>query len=468
MPTTNLTDGSVTKALIKLSLPIMLANLLQAAYQLVDLFWVGRLGEAEVAAVSLSFPIMFLLLSIGGGLPIAGSILVAQFKGKNYQEHINHIFGQTLLVVFITSVALSGLGFLFAKPIIGAMDVSPNVAKDAIVYLQMLFAGQIFVFLYLCYQSLMRGVGEVRTPLLIVLGTVILNAILDPIFIFGYGPLKPMGVAGVALATLITQGITAAFALFFIFRKTKEVELKVKHFRPDIKTIKKIFNLGMPTSLEQSTRALGFTLTMILVAKFGTEVIAAYGVGIRIMGLIVIPILGFSLATSALIGHNMGAGKKERAKETATHSMLMVFFSLILLGIIIYFLAESIARIFTPEEPLVIAMCAELIKFMTISFSFIGLQQVICGVLRGSGDTRTPMILSMVTYLVQFPLTIFLSFYTPLAEKGLWISFPVTNIIMAIITYITFKRSKWIERDVTKDILLKEEAIEETIVEEGI
>ncbi|MEJ2053940.1 MAG: MATE family efflux transporter, partial [Calditrichaceae bacterium] len=183
----DLTEGPILKSLISLTVPIILANLLQTAYQLTDTFWVGRLGTDAVAAVSISFPIIFLTISLGSGLTVAGTIFVAQFKGKKDQQAVDHITSQTLFMVVIISSILAVIGYILTPAIIRLMGTESKVYAGAVSYLKISFIGMVFTFTYMAFQSLMRGVGDVKTPMYIVLGTVLLNLALDPLFIFGYG-----------------------------------------------------------------------------------------------------------------------------------------------------------------------------------------------------------------------------------------------------------------------------------------
>ena len=203
------TKGPIVKALIGLSLPIVFGNILQTAYQLIDTFWVGRLGAVAVAAVSLSFPVIFLLISLGGGLAIAGTILVAQYKGRGDTKQVDYISAQTLLLMVVISAVVSCFGYMISGPVMKLIGAGPEVLPAATSYLQISFLGMIFMFGFFVYQSLMRGVGDVKTPLYIVFTTVLMNLVLDPLFILGWGPIPAYGVSGAALATIGTQGVAA-------------------------------------------------------------------------------------------------------------------------------------------------------------------------------------------------------------------------------------------------------------------
>ena len=202
-------EGSIGRALVRLAIPIVLGNVLQTGYQLTDAFWVGRLGAAAVAAVSVSFPVTFLVIALGAGLAMAGATLSAQYMGAGRQDMVNHVAAQTMMMVAVTSVFLGAAGYLLAPYLLELLGVAPDVYSGALGFMRVAFVGIIFVFLYAMFQALMRGVGQTRMPLLIVTGAVTLNFILDPLFIFGWGPLPAHGVMGAALATLVTQALAA-------------------------------------------------------------------------------------------------------------------------------------------------------------------------------------------------------------------------------------------------------------------
>ncbi len=197
-----LTEGPILRSLLTLAVPLILANILQAAYQLIDAFWVGRLGGNAVAAVSVSFPVMFLSISLGLGFAVAGSILIAQYFGAKDHRNVDHVAAQTILMIILISVFLGIIGYLLSPLFLQALGVAPEVYSGALSFMRVSFIGLIFNFVFFMFQSILRGVGEVRIPVYIVLGTVILNFGLDPLFIYGWGSIPACGVAGAAIATV--------------------------------------------------------------------------------------------------------------------------------------------------------------------------------------------------------------------------------------------------------------------------
>lgn len=465
----NLIEGSTLKSLMVLAVPIVFANLFQTAYQLIDTFWVGRLGAGAIAAVSLSFPFIFLLISLGMGLAIAGTILVAQYKGKGEKKNVDYVAAQTLLMMFFISIVLTFIGYIGSPYLIELMRVEETVFADAVSYLKISFLGLIFLFGFFVFQSLMRGVGDVRTPLYIVIGTVVLNLFLDPLFIFGLGPIPAWGVSGAALATIVTQGLAAVIGLFILLSGKYNIHLKKANLIPDVKLIKKIFRLGFPVSIEQSTRALGMLVMMFLVAGFGTTVIAAYGIGTRVLSFVILPALGLSMATSTLVGQNMGAGKINRTEKISKVSAGLSFGFLSILGVFIFLFAYQICRFFVPSDPALVEISAQYVRIMALSFGFIGVQQTLSGVFRGSGNTLISMVLAIVSlWILRFPLAYILSYHTSLSFSGIWWSFPIANIAATIIALIWFFRGSWKKKRITEEFKLVEETTGETIIKEEL
>jgi len=454
----HLLEGSVTKSLLKLAWPIILANLLQTAYNLTDTFWVGRLGSDAVASVSISFPIIFLLISIGSGLALAGTILVSQYKGRKDQKNVDHVSTQTIILIGFVSIIISFLGYLLSPFLLRIMGAETAVYNDAVSYLKISFIGMIFLFMFGVFQSLLRGVGDAKTPLYVIFFSVLLNLILDPLFIFGFWIIPPFGVVGAAFATIGTQSIAAVIGITMLINGKHSIHIKPKDFKPDFKLMKRMFFLGFPASIEQSMRAFGMTAMITLVTSFGTTAIASYGIGTRILSFIIIPAIGISIATSTLVGQNIGAGKPKRAKQITKISSELSFVILTVAGIILFAFSNQLAQFFIPGEADVISSSSLFIRIMALTFGFIGLQQALLGAFRGAGNTVITMVLSIVSlWIIQFPLAYILSNTALLGEVGIWLSFPISNVLSAIIALAWYKkRSLKVGKPVFGDELTKE------------
>lgn len=434
----------ILNTILKLAFPIIIANILQTMYQLVDTFWLGQLSANAVASVSLSFPILFLVVSLGGGLTLAGTVIVAQHKGSGDQRMVNYASSQTVMVVFFISIILALIGYYAAGTLMNLIGAGEELIDDAVIYFKVSSWGYIFMFMFFVYQSLMRGIGNVIIPMYIVLGTVILNLLLDPLFIFGYGVIPGYGVAGAAVASIFTQAISAGIGLYILFKGKKGIKIRLVYMRWDFKWIKNLFSLGLPASLDQSSRAAAMAAMVMLVTSFDSEIVASYGVGARILSLVVVPALGLSIATTSLVGQNIGAGRLDRAERVGNIGMLIAAFGLSFLGIILFFLAEPLTRFFVPDDPEVIEVGSKFIKIMAPTFGLLGIQQVLNGVFNGAGLTKVSMLISVIVlWMARFPVAFMLSNNTSLSYEGIWWAFPISNAIAATIAYVYYKRGSW-------------------------
>lgn len=458
--------GSINKALISLAIPIVIGQILQSAYQLTDAFWVGRLGAAQVAAVSVSMPVTFLVIAIGSGLAMAGATLSAQYMGAGNQEMVNHVAAQTMLMVFLTAVVLGLAGYYLSPYFLRLLGVEQDVYHDALQFMHISFIGVIFVFTYAIFQAIMRGVGQVKVPLYIVLATVLMNFVLDPLFIFGYGDLPGLGVRGAALATLVTQAIAAIIGVTIFMRGKHGIQLNLRSFIPDYVYIKRAFYLGAPGSVELSARALGLIIMSFLVASFGTVTIASYGVGSNILQFVTIPAMGLSMAVSTLVGQNIGAKNIERASKIAILGTIWGFIGLSIIGVIAYFSASYLVAFFVPNDPLVIENGAAFVRIMCLTWGFIGVQLCIVSAFRASGNMLNTMLLSLISqWVIQFPIAYVLSKHSGLGAHGIWWSFAITNIAIAFISVAWFSRGSWKNKRLTEDDKQIAHVIEESIIE---
>ncbi len=459
----------IFKALLTLTIPILIANVLQSAYQIIDAYWVWKLWANAVAAVSVSFPVVFLLISIGTGFAIAGSTLIAQYVGQKNQKMVNHVAAQTLLMIVIVSLILWAIGYSFAGWILSLMWVAPEVFPGALSFMRVSFMWIVFVFGFVMFQSIMRWVGEVKLPVYIVLWTVLLNFVLDPLLIFWYGHVPAYGVSGAAMATFITQWLASIIWLFVLLNGKNGIELKIKDLKPDFNYIKQAFNLWFPASIEMSSRAFGLILMTFLITSFGTGAIAAYGAGWNILQIVMIPALGLSMANAALIGQNIGAKNMQRASDIAKMSILISFWFLSLLGLFVFIFAPNLIGFFIPWETEVIASGAVFLRTIALTFWFLGIQVAINGVFRASGNMIASLMLTLVSQLVlQFPLAYILSKHTSLGIEWIWYSFPITYILISLISLAWFASGNWKKTKITKEQTMMSDVSDESITQQWV
>jgi putative MATE family efflux protein len=462
-------EGPITRALVTLAIPIILGNILQTGYQLTDAFWVGRLGASAVAAVSVSFPVTFLVIALGAGLAVAGATLTAQYMGAGRQDMVNHVAAQTMVMVAISSVILGALGYTLAPYLLTLLGVASDVYSGALGFMRVSFVGIIFVFVFAMFQALMRGIGETKMPLYIVFGTVVLNFLLDPLFIFGWGPVPGLGVMGAALATLVTQALAAFIGMGIFLRGRHGIQLRWRALVPDPPYIKRAFFLGFPASVELSTRGLGLMIMSFLVASFGTITIAAYGVGSTILQVVTILAMGLSMAVSTLVGQNIGAGNIERASRITWLGAVFAFATLSLAGVVAYIFAPLFVAFFIPNDPGVIAEGTGFIRIMSLAWGGIGIQLCMVSAFRASGNMLIAMVIALVSqWMIQFPLAYVLSKHTTLLAHGIWWSFPVTNVAVAIVSICWFAKGSWKTTRLTDEDKQTALVTQETIIDDRI
>ena len=461
-PANRLLEGPILRSLLTLAIPIVAANTLQSAYQIIDAFWVGRLGGAAVAAVSASAPVMFLMFALGAGLSIAGSTLIAQFVGAGNHKMVGHIAGQTLLMVITTALVLGVAGFFAAPSLLRVMGVAPEVYDGALGFMRVLFVGLVFNFAFFVFQGIMRSIGRPTLPVYIVLGTVCLNFVLDPLLIFGWGPIPAYGVMGAALVTLATQAIAAAAGIAVLRAGMHGIHVRRADFIPDRRHIRRAFFLGLPASLDMSARALGFMVMTFLVASFGTTTLAAYGVGATILQVVLIPAMGLSMAVAALAGQNIGAGNIDRAASIGRLGAGLGFGVLSAFGLLVFLFSHWFVAFFVPGDAAVIAEGGNFLRIAALSWGCIGAQFALTGVFRASGNMVTNMMLTIVSlWVLQFPMAYVLSRHTTLGADGVYWSLPISNVAIALITVCIYMHGGWRK----KRLLDSEEVLTEEVTE---
>ena len=442
----NLTEMPIIKAIIMLSIPILVTNLLQTMYQITDTFWVGQLGKEAVAAVGISFPIVFLIIAVGSGIGMAGSILVSQYKGKHDQEQIDFISTQTTIFMFFLGIIFTIIGVLFTEPIVLLMGVEASVLPLAISYLFVSFLATMFNFVYASAASLLRGVGEVKLPMRIVLITVVLNFLLDPLFIFGFSfnginLIPASGVAGAAWATFLTLGLSALIGLYYLFKGNKGIHIRKSSLKPHFPTFKKLAIIGWPSSIEFFSHSIGMLVLTIIAAAYGTIILASFTLGLRVFSFVFMPALSVSIAVSTIVGQYIGAKKSEFIGKILKQAGTISFVSLTLVGILLFIFAEPIVGVFVPGELEVIASAGELIRVMALTFGFLGIMTVMVGSIRGAGATKKAMGLSILLLVFQVIIAIVLPPF--FGVTGIWLAFPGAIMLTCGVSIYFAKKMNW-------------------------
>ena len=442
--TRRLTEEALLPVLLRLALPVIGSITLQTLYQLVNAFWLGRVGATAVAVVSVAAPLTLLLVMLGSGLSTAGLILVAQFSGARNRSMVNRVAAQTILMVVGISLVLCVIGLLATRPALHVLQVAPDVFAGATAYLTISYAGLTASYAFVTCQAILQGTGEVRFPLIVVAASVVLNAVLDPLLIFGWGPVPALGIAGAAWATVISQGVAGIAGLIPLFTGRFGIRIGAADFKIDPHLLRTSTLIAIPASIEQSARTLGGILLTGLAARFGTQFLASFGLGMRIIMLFFIPALGLAAASATLVGQNLGAGLTQRARDAARVSTLFAFGTLTVAGLLFMPLAGTVSRLLVPTDTTVSNLATSFVLVVAPFFGVMGTQQVFAGAFRGAGQTFQAMALSILTqWAFQVPISFALAQYSPLGFRALWWGFPVANALALLASIVWFKRSRW-------------------------
>ncbi|WP_238392100.1 MATE family efflux transporter [Halorussus amylolyticus] len=463
MGTTNsddITEGGLARPLFHLAWPIVVTQLLQVAYNVADAFWLGRHSAAAVGAISLAFPLIFFLIAFGGGFNVAGSTLVAQYMGADSDGSAGKVAGQTLGFVVLVGVVMAAVGRLGAGPMLSVFPSDPATAARVVPlaesYLEIFFLGLPFMFGFLAFSALLRGYGDTRTPMRVMAVSVAFNVVLDPILIFGVGPFEGMGIEGAAIATVVARAVGGVAGVYVLFATDIGPDVRPEHLVPDLNYIRDIVRIGTPAALEQSAGALAMVTLTVMIVTFEPEVIAAYGLGNRLISLVFLPAVGLGRATNTMVGQNLGAGNSDRAERAVKLAAKAGAGVMVVLGVVAALVPEPIVSVFmatgTAEGATTVAYASEYLRIRTVEFAFIGVFQVLVGAYRGAGNTKTAMVLSLVTlWIIRVPAVYYLAFETPLGATGIWVGVALGHIVGAIAAAAWFTRGTWKSAVIDRD-----------------
>jgi len=445
----DLTEGSIGWPLFYLSLPIVITNLLQTAYNLADTFWLGQYSTEALAAISFAFPMVFLLISLGMGLSVAGSVLVAQYTGADEPDKASYAASQTVTFAIVGSLLLGGFGYYLVDDFLALLGADAAILPLAAGYMQIVSLGLVFMFGFFVFIALMRGYGDTITPMLVMLGTVVLNIALDPFLIFGWGPFPEMGIEGAAIATVFSRGLAMLVGLGIMLGTTRGVSISVADMRPDLSYLRRLLRIGLPASVEGTGRALSINLLLFIVAGFPNAVVAAFGVGIRVFSVIFLPAIAVGRGVETLTGQNIGAGNTERAARTNDFAAVAMFVVLSAAAVVIWFTAADIVAIFT-DDPAVIPVGAAFLQTVAPTFGFTGVMRAYSGGFRGAGRTLTAAAIAIFTQaVVRLPLAWVGA--DMFGTDGLFAAFVVSNLVGGTIAFAWFRRGTWRDVDLTDD-----------------
>ncbi|MGE5528105.1 MAG: MATE family efflux transporter [Patescibacteria group bacterium] len=449
--TADFAKGSIVHHLIVFSIPMFLGNLLQAFYNTVDTIWVGRfLGSDALAAVSIGFPVIFLLVSLIMGITMAATVMVAQFTGAKNGPMVRRVVANTLGLVVLSGAVVSVLGVVFHRAVLRLINTPPNLMHMASQYLSIFLSGLIFTFIYNAASSIMRGLGDSRTPTLYLVYATVLNIILDPLLIFGLGPFPRLGVAGAAWATVFAQAVSALLALRHLFKANGLIEPKLADYWPKRDLTLKTVGIGLPAGIQQIVVSFGALVIGALVNSFGHTAAASFGAAARLDQFSFLPAMTISLATSALVGQNLGAKDEKRAVETLKWSAIMGAAITGCVTLIVQAFPRQLLSVFT-DDPGVLREGASYLRIVSLSYIPFSVMFAVNGLLRGAGDTLPTMFTSFAAFwFVRVPVATWLSRGLHLGTRGIWIGIALSPLVGLALSYTYYRTGRWRGKVITK------------------
>lgn len=445
MPRT-LTEGSIPVGLFRFSLPILFANILQSLNGSVNSIWVGRyLGEAALTATSNANTVMFLLIGAAFGVALAATILIGQYVGASNLRETKRVVGTSATFFAAISVAMAAAGLLLCRPLLLAMQTPPESLELAVAYMRVIFLALPFLYMYAFVMAVLRGAGDSKTPFLFMLLSVGIDIALNPVFIFGWGPIPRLGIAGSALATFVAQAVSLTALIRHLYRRKHMLCLhrdELAYLKVDWTVVGTLVRKGIPMSAQMLVMSLSAVLMITLVNRFGTDTTAAFGAAMQIWNYIQMPAFAVGMGVSAMTAQNVGAGKWERVTRIAG---IGVLYSVLLTGsiaLLIELLDTQIFGLFLPAGSAALHIGSHLNRIVTGSFIFFGISVALFGVVRATGAVMMPLIVLTVSLLlVRFPLAaLFLDSYH---ADAIWWSFPISSALAALLAGLYYKFGGW-------------------------
>jgi putative MATE family efflux protein len=444
---TDLTTGPIARTLVLFSLPILFGNVLQSLNSTVNSVWVGKyLGESALTATSISNTVTFLLIGAVFGVSMASTILIAQYFGAQRLEAAKRVVGTSATFFALVSVGVSLIGFLITDRLLAFMSTPADAMPFATAYLKIIFVAMPFLYMYQFVMAVLRGAGDSKTPFLFLVVTVVVDIALNPLFIFGWGPVPAMGIAGSALATLIANALTFVALIAHLYRRKHPLCLhrhELGLLRMDPAILKTLVIKGIPMGLQMIVLSTSAVAMISLVNQFGSETTAAYGACFQLWSYVQMPAFAIAAAVSSMAGQNVGARRWDRVDRIAVSGVL---FNGVVMGfaiVVIYLFNRHAYGLFLPASGArAVDIAVHLNAISGWSFLFFGVSMVLFGVVRSTGAVTAPLVILLVAmWGVRFPFA--LGLIGSIGADAIWWSFPASALTAASLAVLFYRFGSW-------------------------
>lgn len=434
-------NGNMLQAILSIAIPVVINSFLQTMYNLTDTYWLGKIGTEQLAAINLVTPVQNIILNFGSGITVAGSVLIAQYIGARDEENAKSMANQIFACAIIFACVCASLCFLFTPAIVRWLGADGNTLRYGITYLRIVVLDMPLLYTINIFSAINQAQGNTVKPMLLNFLGIVINMILDPLLMI----VLNLNIAGAALATLLAKAPSALIAFYSLNQKGNLVHLDLKKLKFEKEKLQSILRVGLPTAIGGSTMQLGFLLMSKNVYVYGTQAMAAYGIGNKVNGLISLPSNGIGSAVATIVGQNVGANQYDRAEHGYRLSRRISVIFLFIGGMILSrpFISTSIVSIFS-KDPEVIAMAADFLSIMAFWCWTNGIYNSTIGLFQGTGHTEVNMIVDATRLWVFRFLTLFI--YETVFHMGVrsvWYCVVISNGISAAILFVLYHLKIW-------------------------
>jgi putative MATE family efflux protein len=441
----DLSVGKESRIIFQFALPMLVGNVFQQLYTIINSIVVGNfVGKEALAAVGASFPLLFTLISLVIGFAIGATIIIAQYYGAKDIKNVIRTIDTLFIFMFFASIFVTIAGIALSKPIFQLIKLPPDILPYAVDYFNIYMLGSVFFFGFNSISAILRGMGDSKTPLYFLIISTLLNIALDLTFVIGF----KLGVKSVALATVISQAVAFILAIIYLNRNHEIINLSWRKLQFDRGILNKSLKIGFPVGFQQAFVALSMLAMYWLVDRFGTNAAAAYSVVFRIDSFASMPAMNFAMALSAFTGQNLGAQKPERVKNGLLSTFYMTAVISIAISLVGIFLAGPLMRLFTTDLE-VIAIGKEYLQIVSGFYVVFSTMFVVGGVMRGAGDTFIPMLITFFAlWVVRIPVGYYMS--EKLGYHGIWWAVPIAWVIGLGLSYLYYLTGRWKRKAVVR------------------
>ena len=437
------TTGSIDRAIVLLSIPMILEMAMESMFAVVDAFFVARISTEAVATVGLTESVLTLIYSIAIGLSAAATAVVARRVGEGNRRAAAVAGAQTIVIALILSALIAVPGFFFAKDILLLMAKDSSVAETGEHFTRLMLTANLPILLLWMLNGIFRGAGDAATAMRALWIANGVNIILDPLLIFGYGPFPEMGVLGAGVATTIGRSVGVLYQLYHLFGVGKIIRLHWRYLKPRWEIVRRLLILGSGSTGQYLIASASWIFMIYILGQISKEVTAGYTIAIRIMIFSLLPSWGMANAAATLVGQNLGAGHPERAEKSAWRAGYFNMLFMASVGVIYLTGAPFFISLFT-QEPETLHAGSMALRIMAAGYIFYGYGMIISQAINGAGDTRTPTALNFICFwLIETPLAWLLALYLGWGQAGVYYSIVVAESVLAVAAMWLFKRGRW-------------------------